>query len=309
MSKEAKLKEEVTERLDTVEVKPPPSTTSHHIIEPFAYLTSTTTEAKYKNVLLILNQSFSIDLFSIWRHCELVVCADGGANRLYNFFKDETLRSKYIPNYIVGDFDSLTDNVKEYYKAKGAKIIPQKTQYSTDFQKAIKCIQLHYLLEKDNQDWPEINDDSGLDETWEKVFHAKSDIDIRVYALSAIGGRFDQTIQSINQLYILHQQEPNLQLFFITEFDILFLLYKGTNYVKYPSRSIFYRPKDSIPTCGLLPLSDRSVVLSSDGLKYDVKNWTSKMTGNVSSSNRVSGEDGFIVTCSDDILINIEIDL
>ncbi|KAI5964094.1 THI80 [Candida pseudojiufengensis] len=309
MSKETKLKEEVTERPDSIKVDPPSNSSLYHTIKPFSYLTSTTKQSVSKNVLLILNQKFTIDLNSIWNHCELVVCADGGANRLYNYFKDEQLRSKYIPNYIVGDFDSISEEVKDYYEKKGTKIIPQRTQYSTDFQKAVKCIQLHYLLKQENTNWPYVNDDCGLDEIWEKEYHAKSDIEIRVYVLSAIGGRFDQTVQSINQLYILHQNEPNLQIFFITESDIIFLLYKGTNYVSYPSRSVFFKPTNAIPTCGLLPLSDRSILLSTDGLKYDVKNWISNMTGNVSSSNRVSGEDGFIVICSDPIVINIEVDL
>jgi hypothetical protein len=44
----------------------------------------------------------------------LKICADGGANRLfYNFNEEE--RSKYIPNYIAGDLDSLNPDVKSFY--------------------------------------------------------------------------------------------------------------------------------------------------------------------------------------------------
>ena len=52
--------------------------------------------------------------------CEIIVCADGGANSLYEYFNDnnhhhhhENLqRSDYIPDYIVGDFDSISPDVK-----------------------------------------------------------------------------------------------------------------------------------------------------------------------------------------------------
>lgn len=64
------------------------------------------------------------------------------------------------------------------------------------------------------------------------------------------------------------------------------------------------------PTCGLLPLSNKTpIILNSYGLKYDMRNWKTEMLGQVSSSNRISGETGFIVECSDDIVMNIEIDV
>ena len=40
-----------------------------------------------------------------------------------------------------------------------------------------------------------------------------------------------------------------------------------------------------------------------------MRNWKTEMLGQVSSSNRISGETGFIVECSDDIVMNIEIDV
>ena len=81
--------------------------------------------------------------------CEIIVCADGGANSLYEYFNDnnhhhhENLqRSDYIPDYIVGDFDSISPDVKSYYQSHGSKIIRQSSQYYNDFTKSIHCIQL-----------------------------------------------------------------------------------------------------------------------------------------------------------------------
>lgn len=50
-------------------------------------------------ILIILNQPISSieQLAQIWDTCEVVICADGGANRLYQLFEKKTyLRSHYV---------------------------------------------------------------------------------------------------------------------------------------------------------------------------------------------------------------------
>ncbi len=59
-----------------------------------------------------------------------LVAADGGAN----FLK----YGKYIPAYIVGDFDSVEDIKK--WESKGTKILKIAEQDSTDFEKCIRSI-------------------------------------------------------------------------------------------------------------------------------------------------------------------------
>jgi thiamine pyrophosphokinase len=57
-----------------------------------------------------------IDLtISIWNNFEFKICAEGGANRLYDQLNINK-RPLYIPDYIVGDLDSIRDEVKEYYR-------------------------------------------------------------------------------------------------------------------------------------------------------------------------------------------------
>ncbi|CAK9441714.1 uncharacterized protein LODBEIA_P55820 [Lodderomyces beijingensis] len=312
--KEKELKELVTEQPNSLTIGPPQDASSYHLIEPFSYLLSSHKQESQHapaTALLILNQEINVDLVRLWQLADVVVCADGAANRIYNYFATTSNQAEYIPNYIVGDFDSLKPEIGRYYESRGAKLIRQSSQYANDFNKAIFCIQLHFLYIKHNTQWPkEIDTDSGLSTTFQDKFQNQSSIPIKIYTLSAIGGRFDQTIQSINQLYILHQESPNLEVFYLTQNDILFLLYKGVNYVAYRGKTTFSKNGDTTPpTCGLLPLSSRAVVLSTHGLKYDVTQWTTQMTAYVSSSNRIVGENGFTVHCSDDILMNIEIDL
>ncbi|MBL1213695.1 MAG: thiamine diphosphokinase [Ignavibacteriae bacterium] len=56
-------------------------------------------------------------------------CADGGANTAFKL--------NIVPDYIIGDLDSITDNVKEYYSDK-SKIIKYTRQDDTDVEKCLK---------------------------------------------------------------------------------------------------------------------------------------------------------------------------
>jgi thiamine pyrophosphokinase len=71
----------------------------------------------YSYHLLILNSdSFSAKLTTaMWHNCKLKVCADGGTNRLYDSLS-ESERAMYIPDFIVGDLDSLRSDVAAYYQ-------------------------------------------------------------------------------------------------------------------------------------------------------------------------------------------------
>jgi thiamine pyrophosphokinase len=43
-------------------------------------------------------------------------CADGGANQLFKAFEnDQDQKAAFIPDLLVGDFDSVDLKVKEYY--------------------------------------------------------------------------------------------------------------------------------------------------------------------------------------------------
>ncbi|CAI5759828.1 unnamed protein product [Candida verbasci] len=294
--------DQIIEQPDSLDIKQPENIEEYHLIKPFSFLVNDLNDDSHK-VLLILNQFINVDLISIWNHCTLRLCADAGANRLFHYFSSDEERSKYIPDYIVGDFDSIDPETKSYYEKKGSRIIYQSSQYSNDFMKCVYTIQIHYQYQKNP--WPEIEEEKGVETLW-KSEKQKHNEEIKIFVLNAIGGRFDQTIQSINQIYILHKTDLNLSIIFITINDIIFLLYKGKNYIKYDSKSVFN--KNIQPTCGLLPLGDKPVILNTWGLKWDVRNWNTKMTGKVSSSNRISGDTGFIVDASDDIVMNIELD-
>ncbi|CAO3674571.1 unnamed protein product [Umbelopsis ramanniana] len=206
--------------------------------------------------LIILNQKLNrIDVFKkLWTGASYRFCADGGANRLYDAFKDDLdLREKYLPHAIHGDLDSLRKDVREYYESKNIEVSQDHDQYSTDF---MKCISL--LRKKETSD----ENEHGI----------KYDI----VAFPALGGRFDQTIASINQLYFL-KDEIDRQTLLVSDENLTILLDEGKHRIEC-NRQV------EGPTCGIMPLGG-PIVLTTRGLRWNLTDYPCHFGGMVSTSN------------------------
>ena len=69
-------------------------------------------------LILVNAESLNISIVKwFWDSFEFVVCADGGANRLHDGFSLEE-RESYLPNFIVGDFDSVRPDVSHFYECE-----------------------------------------------------------------------------------------------------------------------------------------------------------------------------------------------
>ncbi|CCE65101.1 hypothetical protein TPHA_0J02800 [Tetrapisispora phaffii CBS 4417] len=312
------MTEQCIENDDNVEITLE-NTIKHRTVNIQDYIT------QYNNdysVLLILNQEIAIReaFLKLWDLYKIRICADGGANRLYDFFEDdEELRLKHLPDYIVGDLDSLSDNVKEYYSKNHVVIIRQSTQYSTDFMKCVQLISLHFnsqtfktLLSTETNG---IANNYGITELdgllrlhkERKAQKKKETIhNINVLALGGIDGRFDQTMHSISQLYVLSKSDSYIKLSYLTPTDLIILLPSGATLLKYSQEF----KNDCIGNVGLLPIGQPAQIIETRGLKWDILNWnTSIPTGKLSSSNRFAGSNGCYIHTKDDLVFNIEINL
>lgn len=287
----------VIERPEDFHVDPPEG--DHVVLKPFAVFEAQ--NDPHSSSLIILNTDLdSIDLRQLWHQSALHVCADGGANRLFDYFGCEE-RKRYIPEFITGDLDSLRDDVRSYYQRAGSVLIVQLTQYSSDFTKAIKVVVAHHSDKRELLKGP-VHELDGLSDITAQISDMYA---TTVHVAGGIDGRFDQTFQLINQLYCLKHEYGHLRIFFISGSDVVFLAPKGTSYVTYPNRTTFNQI-DHVPKCGLLPFRSE-VTLNTRGLLYDVENWVSTVGGNVSSSNGIVGTTGFVLTASDDIIVNVEV--
>lgn len=97
---------------------------------------------------------------------DYIICADGGAKHLYNL--------KLIPDYILGDLDSLEAHIVDYYKKNGVnfKKFPQRKN-ETDTQ---LCVHL-----------------------------AKHLMVSEIHLIGALGGRIDHTVANINLMYYIKE--------------------------------------------------------------------------------------------------------
>lgn len=270
-----------------------------------------------QSVLLILNQEINITqiFLKLWNNYDLRVCADGGANRLYNFFKDnDSERAKYLPDYIVGDFDSLKVETEEYYKNAGVVIIKQETQNSTDFTKSLNLISLHMrspafrrMVSESKEDNHSVALYAGIHELYKNMLQSENVTKfnkINLLAIGGIDGRFDQTIHSVTQLYNLSASDSQFKLCYLSASDLIFLVPSGGMLIKYTKE---FRD-ECIGNCGILPLAGPTEIIETAGFKWDVGNWaTDVASGRVSSSNRFVGLDKCYVNVKDGVVMNVEV--
>lgn len=101
---------------------------------------------------------------------DYIICSDGGANHAYNM--------NIIPDYIIGDLDSIKENIINYYKSKNVKF--EKFPTKKDETDTELCIELSSKLK------------------------AKE-----IHFIGALGGRIDHTIANINLLYYIRKKGIN----------------------------------------------------------------------------------------------------
>ena len=111
---------------------------------------------------------------------ELIIAVDGGANHLY--------RLGIMPNYILGDLDSIDDDIRSYYEASD----------ETDAELAVWRVEEEGLL--------------GIDiyaALGGRIDHELANIQLLYYILDR--GMYPRIISEREEIYILRNEEMNLK--------------------------------------------------------------------------------------------------
>lgn len=253
----------------------------HVQLDPTRFLTRNTRakQEDHGTALIILNSPLTnFETFQrLYSHADFVICADAGADRLYNLLTDkyddfvyDVALSKFLPQYIHGDLDSISTNVQQAYTKLGVKITRDPDQYSTDFQKAVKR-----AFEVD----PHVRD---------------------ILVLGSLGGRVDQGIGLVHELYREHKRRVDTRIWLYSEASVSVVLEKGRSVLRTKLSEGLIRKH-----AGILPVYGPAVI-STSGFEWDVKDWQTEMGGIVSTSNHVE-QDLVRIDTDRELLFTVEL--
>ncbi|KAL4742600.1 thiamine pyrophosphokinase [Aspergillus similis] len=240
--------------------------------------------------LLVLNQPINETALAVlWKHALITVCADGGANRFFEWTKSKGRENDDLPTTIVGDMDSTRPQIRTHYSNLGVNIVQDDDQYTTDFTKSLRYIRKHESDILSSIGFSSVNN-------------------LSILILGGLGGRVDQAFSQVHHLYMMNQSqaETNGDLYLISEESITFVLQPGQNTIHVPRTN---RPRSTdqcrsppIPSpdeghgkylleenVGIIPVSGPARITTS-GFEWDVQDWQTEIGGQLSTSNHIRAE-------------------
>jgi len=265
----------------------------------------------------------------LWSASSFRVCADGGANRLYDATITTTTAAAaaaatatataaaegnaenyYVPDLIKGDLDSLRRDAREHYESLGVEVERDPDQDTNDLDKALRAVRDRCIAASS----------SSSSEDRQRGFD--------VYVYGAFGGRFDQEMASVQALYRWSDAFDH-RVFLYGDENCAFLLPPE---IECEVRLPFFGDDDGDgdgddgggdddenkadndggvlvgegPTCGLIPVGGRCDSVRTAGLKWNLDGAAPlEFGGLVSTSNRVV-EGGVTLKSSHPIVFTAE---
>lgn len=194
-----------------------------------------------KEAVLLLNYELPKGTASFF-DAETKICADGGANLLYK------MNSNLIPDHVVGDFDSIIPEVREFYEKKKVHFHPSRCQETTDLEKSLAV----------------------LSQLEEKIGY-KYDT---VILLGSLGGSIGHSFANLNTLF----QFPDRNMVLVGP--------RSLAIAAWPGKTIIHKENEVLRSCSLIPLGQPAVV-TTKGLRWDITKRVLAFGKSISTSNEM----------------------
>jgi thiamine pyrophosphokinase len=197
----------------------------------------------------------------IWQNAWTRIAADGAANVLFKAAQQDPAFD--CLDAIIGDLDSITDEVRQYYQqnAYGTQVVYEPNQYSTDFSKAVCYV---YDLPADSTE------------------------PVDMIVIGGLGGRADQAMSQLHHL-CLYQGDPTYsegRMFLFSGDSLTFVLNQGHHKIQ-------VREEDGDDVfdkyVGIIPINGAAII-TTKGLEWDVTDWETEFGQRLSTSNHVLPE-------------------
>ncbi|XP_049848570.1 thiamin pyrophosphokinase 1-like [Schistocerca gregaria] len=201
--------------------------------------------------LIIANQVLPPHFEALWQHTYPRICADGGANRVYDRIKESHLNpADYVPTHCIGDLDSVRQDTKDFYLRHRTKFIYIPCQDKTDIDKALDFLN---------------SDDEGSGEPRS----TKNSKDIVLTGV--FGGNISQELGNLHSCWGI----VNKQITLIGCNNLCLILQRGLHKIHTPVGM----------KCGIIPLGSPVDFVKSSGLKWNLNNQQLSFENFISTSN------------------------
>ena len=211
-------------------------------------------------------------LMNIFLRFKLRICADGGANVLFDsmpLLEGGMEGSVFLPDVLIGDFDSIRPAVKDAYASAGVKVIHVLDQSNTDLDKAL------------------LYTESVLTDSMDKFV-------VIAGSIGAYEGRIDQFFAVINSMY--RYVNSQFRLISLGNESVMILLNSGKHVINLPPAAFHHH-------CGLVPVFGPVASVSTSGLRWNLNEAMGASTfGGLVSTNNIIDELTVEVNTTDPIL-------
>ncbi|MDR1774037.1 MAG: thiamine diphosphokinase [Clostridioides sp.] len=194
-------------------------------------------------------------------HYDYIICADGGANHAY--------KMDIIPDYIIGDLDSVEEDVKNYYE----KFDTNKNEVSKN-------------ANNDNFNNNSSNKNTSKEVKFERFPKRKDETDTELCVwlakdlqadaidlIGALGGRIDHTLANIRLMS--YSLECGMDSKIITSKEEIYILKDGALEIEGNKGTVI----------SILPDGGHAQGISLSGLEYPLSNYTMKYSKVIGISN------------------------